>query len=264
MPHQPGQADLFGGGGWNAPPPQTAAAPEAGQTLDDAALLAAIRQAGQRNCAPLAAEIAARRLAGAVPALEDLCRRFKGFGRDHPVREQVVALETLAALGGAQAANAVERLILERVVEGPGLHTALAAAAALKARLPADIVIAALDAESPSLRALACRCARFAQPTLPRLLERLEDPQGAVAREAAITLGRLGHREAKLRLMRLLQDAPTAEIIEALAAIEDEDCFVHLGRLAAMRPDLRPAVCEALSGVEHPLAEKILRRLETG
>jgi hypothetical protein len=44
----------------------------------------------------LAAEVVARRLVAAVPALEELCRRFKGFGRLHPVREQLTALDALA------------------------------------------------------------------------------------------------------------------------------------------------------------------------
>jgi HEAT repeat protein len=265
MPNQAGQADLFGGGGWCAPPPQAAATPpEAVQALDDAALLAAIRQAGQRNCGQLGAEIAARRLTEAVPALDELCRRFKGFGRENLVREQVVALETLTVLGGVQAANVVERLITERIIEGPGLENAFAAAAALKVRLPADIVEAALHAESPSLRALACRCARFCPRAAPRLRELLEDPQSAVASEAAITLGQLGHGQAKPQLLRLLDAGPTAEMIEALAAIEDEDCFVQLGRLAALRPELRPAVCAALADIDHPRAGAILRRLAAG
>lgn len=260
MPESSRQGDLFGGGWSAATAPPVAAGAPAPRALDDAALLAAMQQAGQANCAALAAEILERRL-DAVPELEALCRRLKGFGLTHPVREQVVALETLAALGGAQAVNAVERLIAERIVEGPGLRNALAAAAALKARLPAEAVMAALNSEDPALRAAACRSARFCRLAQPRLIELLEDLHAEVAGNAAITLGEMGHQAAKPRLMHMIEAAPSAEIIGALVAIEDEECLVKLGRLAARRPDLHRDICDALGDSEHPVAARILRRL---
>jgi hypothetical protein len=48
-------------------------------------------------------EVVERRMIAAVPSLEQLCRRLKGFGRAHPVRKKVNALETLGVLGGQQA-----------------------------------------------------------------------------------------------------------------------------------------------------------------
>jgi hypothetical protein len=53
--------------------------------LDDAALIAAIPDVGQADCFDLALAAAQRGLTAAVPALEALCRRFKGFGVDHVV-----------------------------------------------------------------------------------------------------------------------------------------------------------------------------------
>ena len=53
---------------------------------------------------------------GAVVALEALCRRFRGFGLEHPVPEQTAALETLAEIGGTEAARAVKRIALSEAV----------------------------------------------------------------------------------------------------------------------------------------------------
>jgi hypothetical protein len=66
--------------------------------LDDAALIAAIPCVRQADCSAVTAEAVRRGLLLAVPALEALCRRFKGFGVEHAVPEQVVAVQALAAL----------------------------------------------------------------------------------------------------------------------------------------------------------------------
>jgi hypothetical protein len=114
------QLDLFAGAGNHSD--HTAAprvdrphlvAPE----LDDDALIAAIPQASLRDCRNLAAEAGRRRLVGAIAALEALCRRFKGFGREHAVPEQTAALGALAEIGGSEAARAVRRIIVEGIVQ---------------------------------------------------------------------------------------------------------------------------------------------------
>jgi HEAT repeat protein len=261
------QGDLFAGCGWAATPPASAIvslAMPAPNELDDAALAGAMAYASHSTCAALAAEVVERRVLAAVPALEDLCRRFKGFGRSQQVREQVIALETLAALGGTQASAAITRLIGERIVEGPGLRAALAAAAVVKARLPASTLSEALDDADPGLRALACRCARFCPNTIPRMIELLDDLHADVTNAAAVSLGQMGRRESMPVLLSMIRSAPVAETIDALASIADDDCFVELGRLAERQPNLRDAVCEALEGLDHPRAIIVLRRLERG
>jgi hypothetical protein len=56
-------------------------------TLDDDNLVAAILNAGLRDCLALAAEAGRRRLHAAITVLEALCQRFTGFGVDRIVPE---------------------------------------------------------------------------------------------------------------------------------------------------------------------------------
>ena len=60
--------------------------------LDDEALIAAIPEANLADSFALAAEAGRRHLAGAVPSLEALIRRFAGFGVERMVPEQAAAL----------------------------------------------------------------------------------------------------------------------------------------------------------------------------
>jgi hypothetical protein len=194
---------------------------------------------------------------GAVVALEALCRRFRGFGLEHPVPEQTAALETLAEIGGTEAARAVKRIVTEQIVQGPGLDSALKTAAQLKVGLPTDVIAPLLRHETPEIRAGGCRCARPSPATIPLLLELLEDPHPVVAREAVCSLGRMGKIEVRPILLRLIQQAPSAEAIDAISAIADEECLVILGRIARTRPDLADAALLALESVGSPGALKI-------
>ena len=156
------QQDLFAAAGTPAarPVPSREQRPcLAPDELDDAVLIAAIPPAGLADCHALAAEAGRRRLAAAIPALEALCRRFKGFGLRHPVPEQVAVLTALAAFGGRDAASAVARIIVDGVVQGPGLASAVSAAAELRASLPAETLVGLLQHAEPAIRADACRCA---------------------------------------------------------------------------------------------------------
>ncbi|MGC9270705.1 HEAT repeat domain-containing protein [Acidiphilium sp.] len=264
----PEQGDLFAGSGYDVAGAVTTV-PHASlsvdlRRIDDADLLTALSVAGSRDCQAYADEAVRRHLPAAVPALSALCSRFKGFGLSRPVREQTVALAALAAIGGPEAADAVARLLAGDVVAEPGLPFALDAAIRLKARLPISIVRDNLDAAEPDLRARACRCAVFWPSTAPRLIELLDDLHRDVSREAAIALGLMGRPEAMATLIHLVKDEPSPETIDALAAIGDDDCFVALGRVAEVWPDLRHHVAQALADSEHRLAMTILRRIDPG
>ena len=93
--------------------------------LDDSELVEALPEVRVVDCHALCAEAGRRRLIAAIPALEALCRRFKGFGLEHAVPEQIAALRGLAAISTREAAAAVSRIIAENVVQGPGLHDAV-------------------------------------------------------------------------------------------------------------------------------------------
>ena len=225
--------------------------------LDDAGLVAAIPGASLADCRELAAEAGRRRLVPAIPALEALCRRFQGFGLQRPIPEQTAALTALAAIGGFAAAAAAARLIIERVVQGPGLAAALAAAARLGVGLPGEVVARLLRDAAPEIRAGACGCARTSPAVTPLLVELLADPDRGVAREATLALGRMGRGEARPALKRLLREAPSSAVIDAAIAVADEECLVILGRLARTRPELADAALDALDGAETPRSATI-------
>lgn len=234
--------------------------------MDDTTLIAAIPGAGLADSAALAAEAARRRLRSAVPALAALCRRLAGFGADRLVPEQEAALRALAAIGGSEAAQAVTDMICRAVVQGPTLVVAATVAAELNAALPTEFLVSLLRHDDPVVRIAACRCARRIPEVMTILLGLLGDHDRTVASSAACALGRLGRNEARPALKKLLAEQPTREIVDALAAIADEDCMVLLRQLARNRPAFAAAALEALENIDHPRASAIAAaiRRDTG
>jgi hypothetical protein len=251
------QFDLFSGAGFTpdrAEPELRGRAPLDPSALSDAALIQALPDAGALDAPALAAEAGRRKLVAAVPALGALCRRFKGFGRHAAVAEQIASLAALARIGGREAADMVGRMIAEDVVQGPGLPTAVAAAADLGSRLPAEAVLACLRHPDPAVRADACRLAAPSAEAVAVLIDLLDDLHDSVTAVAACALGRMGRDEARPRLLRLLANTPSPEAIDAFARIADDDGVVLLGRLAISHPDLAAAVLQALDASDLPRA----------
>jgi HEAT repeat protein len=234
------------------------------ETLDDDGLVAALRNAGVRDGIGLAAEAGRRRLAAAIPALEAICRRLAGFGADRIVPEQAAAIDALAAIGGPEAAQALARTIAKSVVQGPCLQKAVNAAARLRAKLPAALVLDLLRYRDPQIRADACRCVGAWPEAIPPLTELLDDLHAFVAAAAACALGRLGRGEVRPLLIRFLRAEPSAELIDAIVPIADEECIVLLGRVGRARPDLSEAVLDALDAIDDPRAEKIAAHIRKG
>ena len=166
-------------------------------------------------------------------------------------------MEALAAIGGGAAAAAATRLIVGRIVQGPGLGQALAAAARLGVGLSDELVARMLRDAAAEIRAGACGCARPSPAVIPLLVDLLADPDRGVAREAALALGRMGRPEARPALKRLLREAPSPAVIDAVIAVADEECLVILGRLARTRPELAEAALDALDGADTPRAATI-------
>lgn len=229
--------------------------------LDDDALVAAIPRAGLAEAPALAAEAGRRRLVAAVPVLEELCRRFAGFGLERAIPEQIAALETFALIGGSEAAHTVGRLIARDVFQGPTRKLAVDVAARLRCALPVETVLAFLRDADPKVRADACRCAGPRSAVLRVLLDLVHDGDGNVRVAAACALGRMGRREARSALIRLLRDSPSAEVIDAIPAVADEDCVILLGRIVRTQPTLADAAREALEMIDHPRARQIIAAL---
>ncbi len=230
--------------------------------LDDDSLLAAIPASGLTNGPALVAEAGRRGLAEAVPVLDAYCRRFAGFGVNHSVPEQVAALRGLAAIGGREAAAVVTRLIVKAAVQGPTLKVAVGVAAHLGSDLPADIVLPLLGHSDPQVRGDACRCARRTPNVVSALISLLDDLDEELRVTAACALGRMGNREARPVLTRRLRDAPSPEVIDAIALVADEDCIILLGRLLRMEPALADVALDALDASDHPRAAQIIGDLQ--
>ena len=229
--------------------------------LDDAALVAVISEARLADCRALCEEVGQRKLTAAVPALEALCRRFKGFGLEHAVPEQVAALRGLEAIRTREAGAVVSRIIADGVVQGPGLYDAVHVAATLGCRLPPSVSVHLLRHNDPGVRAAACRCTRPHAEVIPLLVDLLHDLHRTVAVAAACALGRAGKIEARPRLTRLLREEPTAEVIDAVSSVADEDCIVQLGRIARTNIELSAAAIEALDAIDNPRAQAMTETL---
>ena len=122
-------------------------------------------------------------------------------------------------------------------------------------------MLALLHDADPDVRADACRCAGAWRAAIPVLLDLIDDADGRVRIAALCALGRLGSREARPGLARLLRDAPSLEIIDAVAGIADEDCVIVLGRIARTRPALAAAARAALELIDHPRARQVVAAL---
>jgi len=240
------------------PPSDEVARPGIGpESVEDDELIAALPHAGFAHSVALAAEAGRRRMAAAIPALEALCRRFSGFGADRIVPEQAAAIDALARIAGADATGALARLIARRTVQGPCLQRTVAAAACLGAKLPAATVLELLRHDDPQIRADACRFAQASPVVVAQLRDLLDDLQRPVRMAAACTLGLMGRNEVRPLLARYLREEPSAQLIDAVAPVADEECIILLGRIGRTMPALSAAALDALDSIDHPRASRI-------
>ena len=263
----PAQLDLFAERGAVTPrhtknplpsPPATLV-----ERLTDAQLLERVRDAGPSDVDAVCTEIVSRSLEGAVPALETLWRRFAGFGIEKPLAEQLAVVDTLAHLGGADACSALRRIVLSRALPASLLPAALDAAAQAGLALPADFVGSFLTHGDAAVRNAAFALAARSNVAADRLREGLLDGSAANRRLATIALGLRGDPSARQPLYDELARFPSADVIEAITAVWDEDAIVHLGRCARRHPRLAGAALDALREIGTPRAETAARRLES-
>ncbi len=123
--------------------------------LTDEALIALLPQASMLAAQGLCSEAASRGLVEAVPALEQLWRRFAGFGIATPLVEQRAVLNALARLDCAAARTALRGIVLSKGLPASLLPAALGAAAEAALSLPAGFVGPLLEHEDASVRAAA-------------------------------------------------------------------------------------------------------------
>ena len=257
----PEQWDLFG-----SRPRNFAASPapereEALESLDDPEIVALLPKANLSNVQGLCAQVIARDLGDrAVPALESLWRRFRGYGRTGALPEQRCALDTLARIGTPPARDRLTRIIGTPDLPDALLPLALHAAVTARLVLPLSHIVPWLDHRVPEVRALAFSLARAANPPENILETGLSDSDPFVRRAALITLGTLGHTRAKPGLLVELDRNPTGEIVRALATIADADILTRLGRCARRNAALKPFILEELADLDDPRADRIIRR----
>ena len=256
------QPDLFDERGRSIAHRPAAPVAPAADRLTDGELIAAIPQAGLSTVGPLCDEVVSRSLESAVPALESLWRRFAGFGVGMPLTEQLAVLATLARLGGEPARAGLQRIVLSQGLPASLLPAALRAAADAGLALPAAFVAPLLEHGEVEVREPAFALAARVPGHLLR--EGLRDRSPSIRRSAAIAMGNRGLAEAGPVLIAELARDPSIAVIEALAAIADDDLVVHLGRCAERHPSLAGAVVAALRDMENERAARLARRLEAG
>ena len=236
----------------------------AASRLTDGQLIAMLPEANLLNVEALCSEVVSRSLGEAEPALERLWRRFVGFGIMVPFVEQRVVLSTLGRIEGEAPRAALRRIVLEKALPATLLPFALRAAAQAGLALPTAFVAPLLSHPDPAVREPAFVLAAKAGLGGDRLRDGLTDPSTSVRRLAAIAMGALGDVKAKEALVAEIATNPSLEVIEALAAIGDDDAIVHLGRCAERHPALAGAIVDMLRDMESPKAERLARHLELG
>ncbi|MDE0335859.1 MAG: hypothetical protein OXI64_12925 [Defluviicoccus sp.] len=260
------QLDLFGDRAPAAPESAPASRPVRLDTLSDDDILDLLPDAGMEDAVLLCGLVVERGLGDrALPALDRLWRRFRGFGHDRPQPEQEAVVETLARVGTAEARDMLRRIVTAVDLPPPLLPVGLRAALTAGLRLPRTFTGPLLRHADPHARELAARLSRFDRPDIAALEESIGDTHAPVRRAAAVALGRLGRASAKPVLLEELRRDPAGEIVAALSGIaDDEDIPVHLGRCAEAHPALAETVAAALEEMETALSLKIARRIRAG
>ena len=232
--------------------------------LTDRELIAMLPEANLLNVETLCAEVVSRSLHEAVPALEIIWRRFVGFGIRSPFVEQRAVLSALGQIDGDAARAALRRIVLSKALPATLLPFAMRAAAQSGLELPTAFVAPLLSHPDMSVREPAFALAAKAGVVANQLRDGLTDTSASVRRLAAIAMGTLGDAEAREGLIAEIARNPSIEVMEALAAIGDDDAIVHLGRCAERHPDLCSTIVDMLRDMESAKAERLARHLERG
>ena len=241
-------------------PARSTASPPASLTDDD--LIERLADAGPSDVDALCAEIAARSLPAAVPALEALWRRFHGFGIEQPLAEQRAVLAALARLDDPGARAALRRIVLRPDLPTALLPAALGTAADAGLVLPAVFVAGFLKSGDPAVRKSAFDLVPGANVPAPQLRGGLSDEVASIRLAAAVALAQRGDASGRDVLIAGLATAPSGALIEALGAIGDDEAIVALGRCATRHAALAPSVIATLREMGDARAGRLAARLE--
>ncbi len=232
-------------------------------SLGDDETIAEIAGANLTKAELLCEQVVSRRLEdAAVPALEELWDRFRGFGLNRPCREQVAVLRTLAKIKTERSRALVKRIALGFDLPAVALPYALEAAVACRTRFLQGQIEQWVVDERPIVRALAFSLARWSAPPVWMLEAGTNDPDLSVQKAALITFGKLGYVVVRSGLLSLLARTPDSDVVRAVAAVADEKVIVRLGRCAEEHDWLRSEVLNELRAMDEPMAMKVARRLE--
>ena len=259
------QLDLFEDRPTAAPDARPASPPLRPDTLSDDEILQLFPDAGTRDAVLLCGLVVERGLGDrALPALDRLWRRFRGFGRERPLPEQEAVMEALARIGTTGASDLLAGIVTAADLPPPLLPAALRAALQAGLGLPRGFAVPLLGNADLRVRELAARLGHFGKPDIDLLEVLIDDPYRPVRRAAAVALGWLGGASAKHVLLEELHRDPAREIVTALSGIADDDIAVHLGRCAEAHPALAETIAAGLEEVETELSLKIARRIRAG
>ena len=259
---KPEQWDLFGERGHDVADASSPREDIDPTELDDHELIEQLPKATLSNVHALCEQVTQRGLGdAAVPALEALWLRFRGFGITSPLIEQLLALNTLGSIGGGPARDVIQRVIDAKDLPACLFPHALQAAVTSRLHVPLRLVLPWLEHEDPMVRAPAFTLAQRTQPPAHVMEAGLTDPYALVRRSALVAMGNLGHKGARPGLLAELNRNPTSEIVFALVAIADEDVIRHLGRCAMQNEALHPIIVEELEMLDTPIARVIVQRL---
>ncbi len=260
----PVQANLFdppsdADSGWSNQRGESAFDPK---TPDDEDVIAWLPDSNLARAEALCEQVLSRGLAdAAVPALEELWDRFRGFGINSPCREQLAVLGTLAKIETRRSRAAVRRISEERCLPAVLLPHALQAAVASRIRFSPRRIELWIKSEQPIVRAQAFTLAQWVAPPVWVLEEGRNDPDRSVRRAALITMGKLGHAAARPGLLALFASNPNADIVRALATIANDEVITRFGRCANEHEGLRPLILEELGAMDDPRATAIVNRM---
>jgi hypothetical protein len=260
----PEQGDLFEERGtWRETEvPQQDTGDENLESLSDKDLVEKTAKATLSNVDLLCAQIVERGLGHiAVPGLVTLWNRFKGFGIAAPLPEQLLALETLSAIGDDATKKEISKILAAHDLPDSLLPFVLLAAAKVGLNLPQKQILPWLEHDAPIVRAQAFALIQSSNPQPSTLEIGFSDPDSSVRRAALTAAGNLGHVSARAGLLAEFRKNPTSQTIEALLSIADDDIIVEIGRYALANPPHQTLIADELEALDTSKAKMLAQRI---